>query len=106
MRIRPPKFNNKKRLVRSESGGYYLATDGGRYEEYRPAQHRKPQKQGFLKRVLGMFTRFLNRPNPDLTTEQGSSAASPSLYGMSLLQQRYERREKIQRLRAMVTDEP
>ena len=83
-----------------------LGDSYGQYEAFKPARYEKPEQRGFFSSVTRLWQRFTRRPNPDETSQQGApGSASPSLYKMTLLQERYERREMMQELWGMVLDE-
>lgn len=84
--------------------GSFLMVDSGIVSRYRPAKRQKPDS--IIRRAFRRLRGLINRPNPSLTTEQGSGAASPSTYEHGLWAERYERRQVIQDCRRMIADDP
>jgi len=70
-------------------------TDSGAITAYRPAQHSKPP--GMLKRINRVVESMRGRVlQPDVTTQQGSAAASPTTYYQTLWPQRFEKAQYIE----------
>lgn len=82
--------------------------DSGMVSYFTPALHVKTGRlQNLIQGIQKKYAAFLGYKDPDATTEQGSaSAASPSIYGFSLYQLRYERRAWIEECREAFDDDP
>lgn len=76
--------------------GRAIATvsDAGAVTMYRPAVHRKPESM--MRRFGRQIESIIGRPTPpSQTTQQGTSAASPSTYYQTLWPQRFEKAQYI-----------
>jgi hypothetical protein len=81
-------------------GGVGFMSDSGQVTAYQPAVYIKPQKQ--LNVIQKLFQGFTKTPNPVHTTEQGAgSASSPTTFYLTLWQQRFGRRARIEDCRAL-----
>ena len=77
-----------------------LAGDSGQISAFRPAQYNKPK--GMLAPIQKAWSSLLGRPRPSQTTEQGAaSAASPVTYYLTLWEQRFGRRTRIEDCRSL-----
>ena len=77
-----------------------LSTDSGQISAFRPAVYIKPQKP--LNLIQRMVQAAINKPEPSQTSEQGAaSASSPVTFYLSLWQQRFGRRARIEDCRAL-----
>jgi hypothetical protein len=84
-----------------------LASDAGVVSRYQTPDYQKSGKEGFIRRILGIFSKSNKSVKPEQTTERGSAgAASPSTYSFSLLSQRFERRQIIEDCNLMYRDDP
>ncbi len=79
---------------------------GGSMDYYRPAQHKKPQS--FIISVVQKLFNLRNRGPGEMvaTTEQGSSAVSPSIYQFQRYDQIYQRQSIIADANAMIREDP
>jgi Bacteriophage T4-like portal protein (Gp20) len=84
---------------------YGTVTDSGQITAFQPAVYIKPQ--GVIKRVQSAWSAFLGKPSPKVTTEQGaSSASSPVTYYLTLWEQRFGRRARIEDTRSLYLTDP
>ncbi len=79
---------------------------GGSLDFYRPADHRKPQS--FILSIIGRIfkNRGISPGQTTLTTQEGSSAVSPSLFQFQIYDQIFQRQQIISDVRSMVIEDP
>jgi len=99
-------FSDGAELVMPRGGvGFQPGGDSGQISAYRPTVYIKPQKQ--IGNIQKLFQRFQKQPDPKFTSEQGaSSASSPVTYYLTLWQQRFGRRARIEDCRALYLSDP
>lgn len=94
--------------LRSPGAKSQAKTDSGMLSNYQPATHIKSSAmQRMISNINSIFLNVFRHVDPELTSEQGSSAtAAPSVYQFVLWQERYERRAIIQEVRQAFDDDP
>ena len=100
-------FSDGTELVMPRGGVGIQITggDSGQVSAFQPAIYTKPQKQ--LNPIQRAWSAFLGKPSPVKTSEQGAgSASSPVTYYLTLWQQRFGRRARIEDCRALYLSDP
>lgn len=99
------RFFSKRKNPTPQHRNIRAESDAGMVTNFRHARYEKPEKQGFLKRLVNAWRREFGKQDPQKTTQEGSLSASPTQAWFELFALRYEHREKVADTRAMYEDD-